>query len=143
MPCRVLLVEDSVLVSDALTILLQSRGHEVRVGALVAEAVALGRAAPVDVALLDLSLPDGDGLQVLHQLRAAGAEPSITVALTGRDDPATVARCTAAGCRAVLLKPVPTRELLARVGAWGEEAAALRAGPHAEAGAPPGSEVPR
>jgi DNA-binding response OmpR family regulator len=139
-PCRVLLVEDSVLVTDALTILLQSAGHEVRVAALVAEAVALGQAGPVDVALLDLSLPDGDGMEVLYRLRAAGAVPPVAVALTGRDDPATIARCTAAGCRAVLLKPVPTRELLARVEAWGVEARALRTGGGASA---PTVEVPR
>ena len=132
MPCRVLVVEDSVLVTDALTILLESAGHEVRVAATVAEALAAGRAAPVDVLLLDLSLPDGDGLEVLHGLRACGAEPPVTVALTGRDEPATVARCEAAGCRAVRLKPVPTRELMASVEAWGREAAAAR---------PPGSEA--
>ena len=132
MPCRVLVVEDSVLVTDALTILLESAGHEVRVAATVAEAIALGSAAPADVALLDLTLPDGDGLAALHGLRARGAAPPIVVALTGRDDLETVARCEAAGCRAVLLKPMPTRELLQAVADWGREAQAARA-----AGLPP------
>jgi DNA-binding response OmpR family regulator len=125
-PARVLVVEDSVLVTDALTILLESQGHEVRVAATVAEALAVGRAALPDVVLLDLSLPDGDGLEVLQGLRDAGLEPPVTVALTGRDDPRTVARCRAAGCRDVLLKPVPTRELLALVATWAAEAAWAR-----------------
>ena len=126
MRARVLVVEDSVLVTDALTILLESQGHEVRVAATVAEALAVGRAGLPDVVLLDLSLPDGDGLEVLQGLRGAGVEPPVTVALTGRDDQRTVARCRAAGCRDVLLKPVPSRQLLALVAAWAEEAAAAR-----------------
>jgi CheY-like chemotaxis protein len=38
--------------------------------------------------------------------------PRVTVALTGRDEPEIVARCKEEGCVAVLLKPVPARELL-------------------------------
>ena len=38
--------------------------------------------------------------------------------MTGHDDEATRERCLAAGCAAVLLKPVPARELLARADAW-------------------------
>jgi DNA-binding response OmpR family regulator len=139
-PSRVLVVEDSVLVTDALTILLESAGHEVRVAGTVARAVALGRAEPADVMLLDLSLPDGDGLEALAGLRAAGAEPPVTVALTGRDDARTVQRCRDAGCREVLLKPVPTRELLARVAGWAREAAEARQG--TAGGAPGRSEPP-
>ena len=129
MPSRVLVVEDSTFVTDALTILLESAGHRVRVAATVAEAVALGAESPADVMLLDLSLPDGDGVEALLRLRAAGAEPPVTVALTGRDDDRTVQRCRAAGCREVLLKPVPTRELLARLEVWGAEAAERQATP--------------
>ena len=118
MGCRVLLVEDNALVTDALTILLESGGHTVRIAASVAEAVARGREAPVDILLLDLTLPDGDGLDALRQLREAGAMPTVAVALTGHDDPRIAARAEAAGCRTLLLKPVPTRELMARLAAW-------------------------
>ncbi|HEY0970752.1 MAG TPA: response regulator [Gemmatimonadales bacterium] len=121
MPCHVLLVEDSTLVTDALTILLESAGHVVRVAASAADAIALGTGTRAQLMLLDLSLPDGDGLSVLATLRDAGAEPAITVALTGHDDPSVRERCLAAGCRDVLVKPVPARELLARVAEWAEE----------------------
>ena len=124
MGCRVLLVEDHALVVDALTILLESGGHEVRTAGSVADAVERGTEAPVDVLLLDLTLPDGYGLDVLHRLRAADATPSVAVALTGHDDAATRDRCAAAGCAAVLLKPVPARELLSRVAGWEREARA-------------------
>ena len=126
MACRVLVVEDNPLVTGALTILLESDGHQVRAAASVADAVARGREGPVDVMLLDLTLPDGDGLLALQSLQAAGQAPAVTIALTGHDDPITVARCEAAGCRAVLLKPVPARELLARVAEWGREGGVRR-----------------
>lgn len=122
MGCRVLLVEDHAIVVDALRILLESGGHEVRAADTVAAAVRQATAAPVDVLLLDLTLPDGHGLDVLDRLRAAAALPAVAVALTGHDDPATRARCVEAGCTAVLLKPVPARELLARVAGWELEA---------------------
>jgi CheY-like chemotaxis protein len=62
--------------------------------------------------LLDVTLGDEDGLEVLARLRDAGCPAPATVAMTGHDDAATRERCLRAGCAAVLLKPVPTRELL-------------------------------
>jgi two-component system KDP operon response regulator KdpE len=124
-PCRILLVEDSALVVQALTLLLESGGHDVQSAGSVAEAVTRANETPPDILLLDLTLPDGDGLQVLETLRASDAAPPVTVALTGHDDPTTMARCERTGCRAVLLKPVPTRELMARVAEWEAE---VRAG---------------
>lgn len=71
--------------------------------------------------LLDLSLPDGDGLTVLDRLRGSAAAPKVSVAMTGRDDPATRERCLTAGCRDVLIKPVPTSELVRRIATWTTE----------------------
>ena len=126
MPGRVLIVEDSPLVVDALTVLLESGGHAIRSAGSVAEAIQQCLAGPTDVMLLDLTLPDGEGLQVLAAVRGTDAEPGVTVALTGHDDPVTVSRCLDAGCRAVLLKPVSTRELLARVREWVDEGSVAR-----------------
>lgn len=126
MPSRILLVEDSLLVVQALTLLLESGGHDVHAAGSVAEAVALGRAVRPDILLLDLTLPDGDGLRVLEILQAEAVDPPVAVALTGHDEPAVIARCERAGCRVVLLKPVPARELLARVAEWSREVAAAR-----------------
>ena len=81
-------------------------------GARVSVGGAAARTDPPDLMLLDVSLGDEDGLAVLEALRADGGVLPATVAMTGHDDAATRARCLAAGCVAVLLKPVPTRELL-------------------------------
>lgn len=112
---HVLLVEDSALVVDALRLLFEESGHRVSVAGTVAETVVVGRQERADIMLLDLGLPDGDGLDALAALRADGSEPGVTFALTGSDDAMLAARCLAAGCREVLVKPVSPRTLLAKV----------------------------
>ena len=115
---HILIVDDSAHVTGALRVLFEETGHDVSVASSIREAVAAATTRPVDVMLLDLSLPDGDGLAALTELRARNAEPRVTAALTGRDAAEVETRCKAAGCRAVLVKPVPIVELLARVREW-------------------------
>lgn len=117
-PAHVLIVEDSFDVSTAYRILFEAKGYRTSTAASVASAVQTGMADPVDLMLLDLTLPDGSGLDVLAALRGAGAAPRVSVALTGHDDEATAKRCREAGCSEVLVKPVPPRQLLGRMGEW-------------------------
>ncbi len=112
MGIRVLVVEDSPLISSALRILLEAGGYDVSVADTARSAVEVGTLLPPDVVLLDLTLPDEDGLSVLADLRARMVNPSVKLAMTGHDDEATRERCIAAGCDDVLIKPVPARELL-------------------------------
>ena len=115
---HVLIVEDNELVTDALRILFEETGRRVTVAHSVAEAVAVGERDPPDLLLLDLSLPDGDGLEVSRTLSKRGVQPKATVALTGRDDPASLERCSKAGVTEVMVKPVPTKELLRKAKEW-------------------------
>ena len=112
MTTRVLLVEDSPMINGALKLLLESGGFDVTLATTAAEAKAAGSAMRADVMLLDITLPDADGLSVLHDLDAKGMRPSTTFAMTGHGDAETRARCMAAGCDDVLLKPVPVQQLL-------------------------------
>lgn len=114
-PQHLLIVDDSAAVTGALRLLFQESGFRVTTAAAIDEAVQVGTDDRADILLLDLTLPDGDGLAVLEQLRAANAEPGATFALTGHDDDEIRARCLTAGCREMLVKPVPIRELLALV----------------------------
>lgn len=114
----VLIVDDSPHVTGPLRILFEETGRRVVLAGSVEEAVRACQAERPDLMLLDVTLPDGDGLSVLELVRDGPAAPSVTVALTGHDDVLTVDRCRAAGCRDVLLKPVPVRELLRRAGEW-------------------------
>ena len=114
----VLIVDDSPHVTGPLRILFEETGRRVSLAASVAEAVESCAHERPDLMLLDVTLPDGDGLEVLAQLAGSSSAPTVTVALTGHDDEQTVLRCRAAGCHDVLLKPVPVRELLRRAGEW-------------------------
>jgi len=115
---HVLVAEDNDLVSGAMRVLFEETGHRVSTAPTISASVAVAASDPVDLLLLDLGLADGDGLEVLTQLRARDAMPRVSVALTGRDEPEIVARCRAMGCREVLLKPVPARELLRKSREW-------------------------
>jgi CheY-like chemotaxis protein len=115
---HILIVDDSDAVTGALRVLFEETGHDVSVAGTLSEAVDVAAARTVDVMLLDLTLPDGDGLSALATMRARSIEPRVTAALTGHAEPQIAARCTAAGCRAVLVKPVPIAELLAHVREW-------------------------
>lgn len=113
-----LVAEDNDLVAGAMRVLFEETGHRVSTTPTIAATVAAATSEPVDLLLLDLGLADGDGLEVLAQLKTRGAMPRVAVALTGRDEPEIVARCRAMGCADVLLKPVPARQLLARAKEW-------------------------
>jgi len=115
---HILLVEDSHLISDALRVLFEETGHQVTIAATAAEAIDAASTFPPDVMLLDLGLPDADGLSVLDELVVRGMAPKCTVALTGDGDEATIQRCKVAGCHDVLLKPVSPKALLAKIEEW-------------------------
>ncbi len=109
----IVIVEDSLLVADALRILFSEHHYRVALAPSVASAVEACMVDQVDVLLLDLTLPDGEGLEVLSQLDARGGpRPLRVIALTGHGDDANAKRCLEAGCERVLLKPVSIRELL-------------------------------
>ena len=123
---RVLLVEDSELVADALRTLLDALGHSVRVAPSVRTAVAACEAEVPDIMLLDLGLADGHGLEVLEQVNARGLTPRVVAAMTGDDEPAMKRKCLSAGCREVLVTPGGARDLMARIEAWMRETPSAR-----------------
>jgi DNA-binding response OmpR family regulator len=116
-PAHVLIVEDNALVVGALRLLLEESGFRVSAALGVHEALQAIRADTPDAMLLDLSLKDGSGLDVLAAL-APGETPGVTIAVTGHDDAATRERCLGAGCREVLVKPIDASALPRRLRAW-------------------------
>jgi len=112
---RVLIVEDSTLVTDAFRILIEAAGYDVDVAATVAEAIELGSAKQADLMLLDLTLPDGNGLEVLDGLRDRDRAPKVTLAMTGHNDPKMRHSCLHAGCADVLLKPLSIGEIVRHI----------------------------
>lgn len=113
---HVLIVEDNEHVTSALRILLESVPWRVSVAHSVATALASAQRDPPAVAMLDLTLPDGDGLLLAEPLRSLGVKR--LVVLTGHDDRETRKRCLDSGCTDVLVKPVAIRELLEKSRSW-------------------------
>ena len=108
---RVLLVEDDEGVASALAELLGQTGATVVRTARGAD--ALHRVKGCDLVLLDLGLPDMDGLDVLHTLRRASTVPVII--MTARDSDGAVVLGLRAGADDYLVKPVRKAVLLARI----------------------------
>ena len=115
MPSRILIVEDSPLVTEAFEVLFTEAGYQVSTAATVAEGIERGTAAPIDLMLLDLSLPDGSGLEILEALKARSSLPRATLAMTGHNDAKSRRSCLDAGCADVLLKPVRIGDLLRQI----------------------------
>jgi DNA-binding response OmpR family regulator len=111
-----LIVEDNEHVTTALQILLETVPWRVSVADSVGAALAVTKSDPPSVALLDLTLPDGDGLSLVTPLKNSGAKK--IVVLTGHDDRDTRQRCLDAGCSDVLVKPVSVRDLIDRSRTW-------------------------
>lgn len=84
----------------------------------VAEATQVILDTRPDLVLLDLTLPDGDGFSVLRRVGDMEPRRPVVVVLTGHDDPELADRCRDLGCRDILVKPVPPRVLLKKVGQW-------------------------
>lgn len=124
---EVLLIEDDKAMADALITALHRRGYRVtRVGTAAQALDAIGATAPYSVILLDLGLPDGDGLDVCRAIRALSEIPIIT--LTGRSDERDKVLGLRAGADDYVVKPFGVAELDARIHSVLRRAAPTRTG---------------
>jgi PAS domain S-box-containing protein len=104
---RILVVDDSHDAADSLTQLLRLYGHEVYTAHAGPAALEAARAHPPDVALLDISLPGMDGLELARCLRQnLGLTQALLVAVTGYGGEEDRRRSREAGFNAHLVKPV-------------------------------------
>ena len=111
---RILVVEDDRSLGKFLRLILVEEGHAVDLAATGEEGLARTGDAPYDLILLDLSLPDFDGLTLLERLRAGGDLTPVLV-VSGRSEGSTIVRALDLGADGYLVKPVGTIELKARV----------------------------
>jgi DNA-binding response OmpR family regulator len=110
---RVLLIEDDSRLAAMVSEYLGKAGFHVVHAETGARGLALHGREPADVVILDLMLPDGDGLDICRQMRARSDSPILM--LTARGDPMDRVVGLEMGADDYLPKPFEPRELLARL----------------------------
>ncbi|MBI3762490.1 MAG: response regulator transcription factor [Chloroflexi bacterium] len=114
MSTTILLIDDDAVVRESEAFGLRRAGYDVVTAGSILEAMRRLNGGHFDLVLVDLTLPDGDGITLSRSLRTAG----ITfVFVTGHSAEETIARGLEAGAADYLIKPVGLDELIGRVGA--------------------------
>ncbi len=122
---RVLVVDDEPQILRALKVVLREAGFQAVPAETFSEALDLAAVRPPDAAIVDLVLPDGDGIELTRRLREWSAMPILVLSAVGEEDQKV--RALEAGADDYITKPFGTRELVARV-----QAALRRAAPAEE-----------
>ncbi len=113
---QVLVLEDAPHIRSVLAKGLESKGHHVATAETMAGARAILEDEPVDLIIVDRILPDGDGLDLVKELRQTGSDTP-AICLTGRDRVEDRIEGLRSGVDDYLLKPFSFDELLARIDA--------------------------
>ena len=124
--CKVMVVEDDAPVRHLITASLSAEDYTVIAAQTAAEAVHLATTRNPYMILLDLGLPDGDGVEVIKQIRVWTETPIIVI--SARDEDTDKIEALDAGADDYLTKPFSVAELLARLRATQRRLAYLAAG---------------
>jgi len=111
---RIVVIEDDERIASFVARGLTAQGHQVMTAGNGLDGLALASEPDVDLVILDLSLPDIDGTDVLARLRGSNGLPPVLV-LTARDAIADRVRVLDRGADDYMTKPFALDELLARV----------------------------
>jgi two-component system KDP operon response regulator KdpE len=114
LPFKVLVVDDEPAIRRFLRTSLTAQGYQIMDAENGAGALDLLRTKPVDVLVLDLGLPDIDGVDVLQRIRASGSSVPVIV-LSSRTDEAGKVQALDDGADDYVTKPFGIDELLARI----------------------------
>jgi two-component system, OmpR family, KDP operon response regulator KdpE len=110
---RVLVCDDEPQIVRALKVVLRDAGFAVDAAATAREALDAAAIRPPDAAVIDLMLPDGDGIDVCRQLRSWSRMPILVLSAIGDEDQKVAA--LEAGADDYVTKPFGPRELVARL----------------------------
>ncbi len=113
MSARILVVDDEPAVTDLLAYNLRRAHYEVLTAADGREALRLARLSPPDLILLDLMIPEVDGLDVCRELRRTSTVPIIMITARGEETDRVVG--LELGADDYICKPFSVRELMARI----------------------------
>ncbi|ABV36402.1 two component transcriptional regulator, winged helix family [Shewanella sediminis HAW-EB3] len=113
---RILVVEDDPLLSHHLKVQLSELGNQVQVALTAKEGFYQATNYPIDIAIVDLGLPDQDGISLIQNLRDAGLKAPVLI-LTARVNWQDKVEGLNAGADDYLVKPFQKEELVARLDA--------------------------
>jgi DNA-binding response OmpR family regulator len=111
---EILVVEDDSVIGSELVNALTGQGYDVRLAATASDALSCVRELPPDLILLDLGLPDLDGVDLCRRLRA-DLPQTLIVVLTARSRELEIVVALDAGADDYLTKPFRLTELMARL----------------------------
>ncbi len=129
---RVLVCDDEPQILRALRVTLRNEGFDVATAARAAEALDAAALQPPDAAILDLLLPDGNGIEMARRLREWSSAPIIVLSAVGEEEQKI--RALEAGADDYVTKPFSPGELVARLRAVLRRAAPERDQPVLRAG---------
>jgi two-component system, OmpR family, KDP operon response regulator KdpE len=112
---RVLVCDDEQQILRALRVILRDAGFESLPASTMEEALDVAAVDRPDAAIIDLVLPDGDGIELCRRLREWSAMPLLVLSAVGEED--AKVRALAAGADDYVTKPFGPRELMARLDA--------------------------
>ena len=110
---KALVIEDSAEVARLVTRMLEKEGYQTLVSATAREGLSNARTEAPDLILLDLSLPDGDGVEVCREIRSFS--DAYLIMVTSRDDEVDKIVGLSVGAGDYVTKPFSPRELAARI----------------------------
>ncbi len=123
---RVLVVDDELQILRALRVVLRDAGFEVIAAQTAGEALDRASVRPPQAAIVDLVLPDGDGIEVTRRLREWSEMPILVLSAVGEEEQKV--RALEAGADDYVTKPFAARELIARLQAVLRRAVGTAAG---------------
>jgi len=109
----ILIVEDYAVTQRVLSLTLKNNGHEAVIAGNGIEALERLEETPVDLALVDIAMPEMDGIELLRHLRGDARYQSLPVVMltaSGQDEDRSVA--LSEGANGFLSKPASSRELI-------------------------------
>ena len=112
-PGNILLVEDNVVNQQVATRFLDRLGQNVTIANNGIEAVAIARAKPFDIILMDMQMPEMDGIEATRRIRAEVVNPAPIIAMTANASDEDRRRCVEAGMVGFESKPITLKRLQA------------------------------
>jgi len=118
-PGTILIADDDAANRQILARLLNLLGHDVTMAENGRKVLTLLQQRPFDLALLDVVMPEMDGIAALKQIKAdAQLQEMPVIMVSGLDEVASVVRCIEEGAEDYLTKPLDPVILSARINAW-------------------------